>query len=180
MTISDAEIALQRRAARLVEREVHACMSSLVATLCGVGGMSQSALDADRAAWELFNAAVALAAPVLDYEGAAREAGFTPDDSSNWSSRTKDASYGSAEDACNDWDIEPHEIEVYEHWAVSPWLAEKLDAKGERVDTDFAGLNVWARTTTGQAISADGVIEAITAETGYASVPGPDMLDGEA
>ena len=42
------------------------------------------------------------------------------------------------------------------------------------MDTDFAGLNVWARTTTGQAISIDAVIEAIAKETGYASYPATD------
>lgn len=52
----------------------------------------------------------------------------------------------------------------YAHWAVSTWLAEKLQAQGERVDTDFAGLNIWARTTTGQAISMDGCIKRIYAE----------------
>ena len=68
--------------------------------------------------------------------------------------------------ACRD---EMPELEVFEHWAVSTWLAEKLEAKGEKVDRDFAGLNVWARTTTGQAIALDSVIEAIVSETGYAS-----------
>lgn len=32
-------------------------------------------------------------------------------------------------------------------------------------DKDFAGLAIWARTTTGQAIYADAVIERIYAET---------------
>src|SRR5258707_13415197 len=49
--------------------------------------------------------------------------------------------------------------EVYEHWAVSPWLASKLAAQGEKVNMDFANLNVWARTTTGQQISGDSVIQ---------------------
>jgi hypothetical protein len=53
---------------------------------------------------------------------------------------------------------------VFEHWAVSEWLAGKLEEQGERVDRDFAGLCVWARTTSGQSISMDGVIERIAAE----------------
>lgn len=181
MTISDAEIALQRRAARLVEREVHACMSSLVATLAeaygATAGHSLPRGGTRMAINDLTEQAMELAAPVLDYEGAAREAGWiqSPTD---WRRDEEPANEWSvahvlhvatAQAACENGDIEPHELEVYEHWAVSQWLAEKLIAKGERVDTDFAGLNVWARTTTGQAISADSVIETITAETGYAS-----------
>lgn len=54
--------------------------------------------------------------------------------------------------------------EVFEHWIVSDWLAEKLAAKGEKVDTDFAGLTVWARTTTGQGIASDSVIQDIVAD----------------
>jgi len=38
--------------------------------------------------------------------------------------------------------IDPYEWEIYEHWAVSQWLADKLIAQDERVDTDFAGLNI--------------------------------------
>jgi hypothetical protein len=73
-----------------------------------------------------------------------------------------------ARDACEIDDIEPHEREVYEHWIVSDWLADKLAEKGERVDKDFAGMTVWARTTTGQAISIDSVIEEITADVNNA------------
>lgn len=59
---------------------------------------------------------------------------------------------------------EPYEWEVFEHWAVSSWLADKLEAQGEKVDRDFAGLNVWARTTTGQGIANDSCILAIAKE----------------
>lgn len=180
MTISDAQIALQRRAARLVSQEVNACMSSLVATL------AQGASDRidDSGILNLADQAMELAAPVLDYESAAREAGWLRIDELDGAGfaaihpdqelcEAQDAYCDTPaeawEDACRASDIEPHECEVYEHWAVSTWLAEKLIAKGEKVDTDFAGLNVWARTTTGQAISMDSVIEAIVSETGYAS-----------
>lgn len=159
---------LQRRAARLVSQEVNACMSSLVATLARAGAAEDRELNA------LMEQAVELAVPVPDYEGAAREDGWLPDLSGADGACYK-RDHGETHEAYGWYDacvlsgIEPHEIEVYEHWAVSTWLAEKLLAKGERVDTDFAGLNVWARTTTGQAISADSVIETIASETGYAS-----------
>ena len=182
MTISDAEIVLQRRAARLVSQEVNACMSSLVATLAS-GGIAETR---DAALSGLIAQATELTFSTLDYESAANEHGWTCTPEGWWwrepsDEEREDGSADfyflgsgpfiraeSAEAACELDDIGPDEREVYEHWAISQWLAEKLIAKGERVDTDFAGLNVWARTTTGQAISIDGVIEAIVRETGYA------------
>lgn len=165
---------LQARAARLVEREVHACMTSLVSTLAKAGGGAIASRKGgnpylDPTVSDLMHMAdqaMELAAPVLDYEGAAKE----PDeDGLTWTDEAMAAAgFPDWEDVCRHDGIEPHEMEVYEHWAVSSWLAEKLAAKGERVDTDFAGLNIWARTTTGQAIHADAVIGAIVTETGYA------------
>jgi hypothetical protein len=56
---------------------------------------------------------------------------------------------------------QPDGDEIYEHWIVSDWLADKLKAKGETVARDICGLTIWGRATTGQAIYIDGVIEAI-------------------
>jgi hypothetical protein len=67
-------------------------------------------------------------------------------------------------DLCKSEGIDPYQREVFEHWLVSDWLADKLEAHGEKVDRDFAGMTVWARTTTGQAIYADYVIEQIATE----------------
>jgi hypothetical protein len=58
----------------------------------------------------------------------------------------------------------PEGAEVLEHWLISDWLADKLEAKGESVVRDLCGLTVWGRATTGQAIYCDGVIEEITRE----------------
>lgn len=75
-----------------------------------------------------------------------------------------------------DWDIElinihqgPHDdegwsLDVLEHWIVSDWLADKLIAKGETVNKDFMGLVIWGRTTSGQHISQDYVIQQIYQE----------------
>lgn len=52
---------------------------------------------------------------------------------------------------------------MFEHWAVSSYLADKLREHGEKV-LDFDNFTVWARCTTGQAISIDGVIETIYRE----------------
>jgi len=50
--------------------------------------------------------------------------------------------------------------EVYEYWAVSQWLANKLEEKGE-VIFEMLDFIVWGRQCTGQAIIMDGVIEEI-------------------
>ena len=49
--------------------------------------------------------------------------------------------------------------EIYEYWAVSGWLADKLRERGEMVARAYP--DIWARCTTGQAISMDGVIRSI-------------------
>ena len=159
---------LQRRASVMVSREVYLCVSSLVSTLAKI---SNGRIE-DKDLLALTDQAANLTAPVLDYEGAAREAGWrkVAEDagSERWQlGEGEEADFAvGAIDACYGSDIEPHELEVYEHWAVSEWLADKLEAKGERIDRDFAGMTVWARTTTGQAISIDAVSEQITEETG--------------
>jgi hypothetical protein len=61
-------------------------------------------------------------------------------------------------------ELEQYAGEVYEHWLVSDWLADKLIEHNERVVKDFMGLTIWARTCTGQSISMDGVIHDIVKE----------------
>ena len=51
--------------------------------------------------------------------------------------------------------------EIYEYWAVTEWLAEKLKEKGEVV-FELWDFHVWGRQTTGQAIKLDPVIQEIT------------------
>ena len=50
--------------------------------------------------------------------------------------------------------------EALEHWIVSDWLGKRLLEQGEMV-IDFMGLTIWGRTTSGQAICIDSVIEDI-------------------
>lgn len=166
---------LQRRAARLVSQNVLCCVSGLVAELAqGYGHFDAAYYSAkggplrDSGLGGLFETAATLAAPIPDYESAADEAGFTRTGDGMCIDLANDL-HANAEVACDHHGIEPHHCEVFEHWAVTDWLADKLEAKGEKVDRDFAGLTVWARTTTGQAISIDSVIEEITTETGFAS-----------
>jgi hypothetical protein len=50
--------------------------------------------------------------------------------------------------------------EIYEWWVVSSWLAKKLQGQGEPILENDYGV-WWGRTTTGQAILLDEVIERI-------------------
>lgn len=56
--------------------------------------------------------------------------------------------------------------DIYEWWAVSPWLFEQLKERGEPVIDTFPHL--WGRTTTGQAIALGSVITQIQREHKYA------------
>jgi hypothetical protein len=109
-----------------------------------------------------------------DYEGAARDEGWVGPDEYEGEPTTQEV-YTDKTDGmtwcCPDWqelceefNIEPYETEVLEHWLVSDWLADKLIAKGETVVKDYMGLTIWGRTTSGQAISLDYVIQQIYQE----------------
>lgn len=119
--------------------------------------------------------------PSDDFESAATDAGWYQSEVGEWyrpakpgepANHTVDIAAGhirqiwvdDAQEAC-EWDsIEPHINEIFEYWAISEWLADKLEAKGEAIARDLAGLTVWGRTTTGQAIFLDPVIAEIYAE----------------
>lgn len=163
----------------LVRMEVHYCVSSLVSTLANAYGTAVTHVDAmgrrstnggDLA--ELLEQAFELACPIDDWEEAAIQESVTLATIENGkfqaigpSGVVMNAWHDTRRDAARQWcehhDIEPYQREVYEHWIVSDWLADKLEARGEKVDRDFAGMTVWARTTTGQAIASDSVIESI-------------------
>lgn len=160
---------LQQCAERVVRQGVLCCVSNLVHTI------SQADVARDGSAGRLSSEMVALVDQardlgfdVPDYEEAAIQAGWTPYFDKFgvpcWRHKEDDATFAASHDGqvlCGEFDIDPYDREVFEHWAVDNWLADKLEAKGEKVDRDFAGLNVWARTTTGQQISADCLFEQI-------------------
>ena len=50
--------------------------------------------------------------------------------------------------------------EIYEYWAVSKWLGDKLKEKGEII-FEMLDFIVWGRQCTGQAIKLDEVIQEI-------------------
>lgn len=68
-----------------------------------------------------------------------------------------DSETGECED-CFEANQTPQEI--YEWWIVSPWLGKKLLFEGEPIIDNNYGL-WWGRSTTGQAISLDYVIQRI-------------------
>jgi hypothetical protein len=162
----------------IVRNEVIYCVSSLVATLAAHIPAANSATTRNsslQALATLCEQACELAMPVVDYEEAAIQAGwayggdfdgcwYNKAEFGSWkaAATAEDAvTYASAEDVCAHEGLDPYPREVYEHWIVTDWLAGQLEALGERVDRDFAGLNVWARTTTGQSITLDAAIGAI-------------------
>lgn len=65
---------------------------------------------------------------------------------------------------CGECDEGRLDVEIYEWWAVSGYLARKLEAAGEVV---LEG-EIWGRQGSGQAISMDGVIRGFAAELGDA------------
>jgi hypothetical protein len=154
----------------MVQREIQCCMSALVTTLARGDASKLNESRSTFSLADLCEQAAELASPVLDYEEAARQAGWTRSAKAvegyfhfrKAGQRTIFKPNADAwQEICEYAGLQPYEWEVYEFWAVSAWLAAQLQALGEKVDTDFAGLNVWARTTTGQAISMDGCIERI-------------------
>lgn len=157
---------------QLVAREVHYCVSFLVSTLAAGDG----AIIGDRASMRrgnlenlqaLAEQAMELCSPIDDWEEAATDGGWRPNPNGGgwwWKDENGHESAPSAQDACEANDIEPYQREVFEHWIVSDWLADRLAEKGEKVDKDFAGMTIWARTTSGQGIASDSVIEAICAD----------------
>ena len=156
---------------QIIASEVLCCMSSLVATLANRpddGPRLRTAAGNDLA--DLCWQAIELAAPIDDWEEAAIQAGWQKTAELTWTRVNPNGQRWQGADTaqviCEEIEfIDPVQTEVYEHWAVTDWFADKLEAAGEKVDRDFAGLNVWGRTTTGQSMTMDGVVQRIYAQT---------------
>src|ERR1044071_4332587 len=152
---------LDQCAERIVRQGVLCCVSQLVSTLaCGVGVCNWKRHgEHGQAVGDLAFKALELAAPIPDYEEAAIQAGYRlliGDQRKGLPPASESAKHvfcdgtkflfmsdaASVADAwreiCDDDGIDPYDREVFEHWAVDSWLAEKLEAKGEKVDRDFA------------------------------------------
>ena len=153
MSIKNANSTINQRVkSKLVNRDVVACLSYMV----------QELMDVDKFQVELEDISVLYdyKGPVeeyintldlgelkdyLDYEGIPYQDLTTPvdliklvlgdlEDGESWE-------YYADENA-----IDPEIHEPLEYWAVSEWLARKLEEKGEPVLYDFLGFNVWGRS----------------------------------
>ena len=145
---------------QLVQREVNYNVSQLISELL-------YSYDSAKYQDQLFE----LMRGPEDYEGAAIDEGWAGDYLDDGSLVTWNTDLdiepderGDWQELCEDYHIEPYYTDALEHWLVSDWLADKLIAKGETVDKDFMGLTIWARTTSGQSIAYDYVIQQIYQE----------------
>ena len=143
--------AYQREVDAFVQREVIYCVSSLVWELSKIWEHLPSEYQDDILGAYQGNP---------DYEEAATNHGWVLDEDGCiviGESETAD----SWEEACSrmDIDLSEYQSEVYEHWVVSNFLANDLEAQGEKIIRDFMGIEaIWCRQTTGQSISMDRVI----------------------
>ena len=172
-----AESIIDEAAGRIVGDDVRLCVSWLVSELMGKAGERESIMTDDEAATLSGRAPdvddLRDALPAGEY---VIESGIDPSDGATawrWYAAGDDVPEPEDSDwweteaealrdlyECEQLD-EPDGSEAFEHWAVSRWLAEKLEAKGESVcETNWAG-HVWARCTTGQMIRMDYVIREI-------------------
>lgn len=105
---------------------------------------------------------------IPDYEEAATQNGWTQKkDGSFYHKENKETSdTENWQELCAEQDIDAYEYapEIFEHWIISDYLADKLENHGHKVLRDFFGMTIWCRPTTGQAILLDGVISEICAE----------------
>lgn len=70
---------------------------------------------------------------------------------------------GDWQEFCETERLDPHDLDVYEHWAVTSWFKRRLAERGE-ITGELLDFDVWGRTCTGQAIALDHVIASIAAE----------------
>ena len=151
--ISNNERNDQAICSKFVQREVMQCVSSLVSEIMSKAEHFPEYED------DIYS--LAYGAP--DYEQAAKDDGWAKDDCGFFSDEGRT-------DATDDWqelcelmciDLDEYRSEVLEHWIVSDYLADKLEAYGECIVTDIFNLTIWGRTCSGQAILLDSVIHDI-------------------
>lgn len=169
---------IRERAERLVRNEVIYCVSHLVSELAKCVTECHALSEYEEDIYNL--------SEIVDYEEAAerkideldrddlmdflrdRHVDFDEKTSTEELRRlaTKEVRErgGADRNFCEKFDVEPDRSEVYEHWIVSNWFADKLEAKGHPVARDFLGMTIWGRPTTGQSIAMDHVILTIAKE----------------
>lgn len=141
---------IEQAASRLVQNEVLLCLSSMIHDLSEREGFEDE--DFMLELWE----------GPADYQEAAEASGWKMDEASRLilDPDGEPSGYETWKECCETVGIDLEGREVFEHWAVSGWLAGELQERGETVvNADAWNLEIWARTTTGQAISMDWVIQ---------------------
>lgn len=156
----------QEAARRLVSNEIHYCVSALIyaaqqnfeaAVQLGFGEDDLITLASRRADADDYSdvapASLKVAADGDTFKWKDGEGMWSPPFDSEL-----EAFRDAFDDLCLD---EPDGSEIFEHWLVSDYLADKLEARGESVVRDVLGMTIWGRPTTGQAIYIDHVISEI-------------------
>ena len=156
-----SERELQRLGDELVTREVRCCLSQLV-----------SRFEGDEEWQEDLSAAVEDSLRTeVELRTAELEAGAEPEDEHERGiyafvhCNSEDCDEDDLESAQDDWvESRRDQREPLEYWAVSRWLGRKLSERGEVVLSDWYGLTIWGRQTSGQSIGIDYVIRQIVLE----------------
>lgn len=180
----------QRILSRLVEREVLHCLSSTVAYVAAVACETPNdAVDYDEVLslctgqdWETPGTAELEGMDQDDlisfcdehqlFADAVEETPFDSDSEVDHMRQcVRDMFEADWKSFCENRDIDPEDVEVYEHWAVTSWFKKTL-AEHNQITGEMLDFDVWGRCTTGQAISMDGCIAEIAASM--------QILDGQA
>ena len=128
----------QRIKGEFIKNEVYCCASSLIYQLQEDGHYQDDIME-------------------FSYKEGLREGDLITEIKENYEEELREL----ADDLNIDIDNFTEPEEALEHWIVSDWLADKLEAYGELITKDFLGLTIWGRTCSGQAIMLDWVISKI-------------------
>ncbi len=137
-------------------RHVLLNLNDLMSGLCGSPDVASRILDEDENKFYSISSKD-------EWEETARNANWVGDESTCVTRPSLDGGelvVDTWQEACEYDELDPVQTEALEFWAVSDWFGEKLANHGELVE-DIAGLTVWGRSCSGQAICMDGVVSAI-------------------
>ena len=138
------EIELQERCKELVENEVLTCISGLFEECIAKEIFNYNDLE-----------------NLFEYRCPNCGEGYP--DINNFGQETVNKNEFHCPNCDSHFDKEPENEcqEIFEYWLVSKWLFERLEKNGEPV-YNYNNFNyIWGRTTSGQMIYCDGIIEKI-------------------
>lgn len=136
----------QREVERFVDREVFYCVSELVSRL---------------AQYEHYRDELEPVLYAVDYDSAAYEHAHDREiGEEDRAERLTHYREMKPVEYCDYYQVEPYDLDIYEHWLVSGYFALRLQERGHAV-VEFCGLTIWGRPTTGQAIALDQVVNEI-------------------